>query len=511
MEATNQSIRPGIPGIRPFWNDHSYRFIYAPAFRFETVDNAFEYRFTLHSEDGNTHQFTADEPWAPLTPVWNDIPHGRTEVKVEGINENGEVVGVAGERVFFRAAVYRGPYNEPTPVSYTEAGKRGLRALLEQRKFQYWLETGEPDPDCSPYCYPSKEMGAAIRGMAAYAGIADDADEARDALKIAQIIADYVIDKLSIPEGQPLEYLPLVYWVNPLSEVKNQVNVAVNRHNQMMMSEPTRAGLGYLDLYDATKEKRYLEAAVRMARTYAKIKRTDGTWPIVLHRDTGEEIESKPMIPTWLMFFVDRLVEQYGYTEFKELRQEIEQWIVDHPVKNFHWDAQFEDIKIRAPYEKMSYEQASDMAWYYALKSKERPELMETADELLRFVEDQFVVWERPTDGWKVMGLRGTVDDTWQDRRIENWITPAVIEQYHFFIVSRATAFVLRAYGKAYEVTGNEIYRDKARSLGNTLILAQEAHGGGEIPTFPMPTKNNVWTNNSVYTALYLLELGAIV
>jgi hypothetical protein len=510
IETTKQPIRPGIPGKSPFWNGNSTKFVYAPAFPFSEVPGADHYRFTVEDETGSKITFEAETPWASLTPIWDKLPQGKVHVQAEGCDSAGQSIRVSGERTFYRSPIFNGPYHDPAPIPLREAGKNGLRALYLQEKLQYWLREGKPDPKCRLYCYPAKEMGAAVRGMVTFSKLADNEQEAKDALRIACIIADFLIST-SIPAGEPLEHLPLVYWVNPeLPEIIEHVKVADRRKDKMMLSEPTRAAFGYLDLYDATNDVKYLDAALRIAAAYRKIQRADGTWPLIVDLASGAEIESKPVIPTWVLLLLDRLNKQYGITEFEPMKAQVERWILDHPVKHFHWDAQFEDIEIRAPYQKMSYEQASDTAWYLLHDQPENSENRRIADELLRFVEDQFIVWEMPVEGWKSLGLAGSAPGRYPTRLTEYWITPSVIEQYGFYPVSRATAVVMRSFGKAYEATGNEIYLAKALSLAGTLIRTQQHHGGGEIPTFPMTTENFYWTNNSVYNALYLLELDAM-
>src|SRR6266545_7535760 len=67
-------IRPGAPGKSPFWNAQAKQFIFDPAFDFKAIQGAAAYRFTLRSGDGKSRTFEAAEPWAPLTPVWAEIP-----------------------------------------------------------------------------------------------------------------------------------------------------------------------------------------------------------------------------------------------------------------------------------------------------------------------------------------------------------------------------------------------------------------------------------------------------
>lgn len=70
-------IRPGYEGRNPFWNGFAKKFIYAPAFDFDEVAGAANYRFTvvpLGEETQASWSFTADSPKAALTPVWGEIP-----------------------------------------------------------------------------------------------------------------------------------------------------------------------------------------------------------------------------------------------------------------------------------------------------------------------------------------------------------------------------------------------------------------------------------------------------
>src|SRR5438067_2333420 len=78
-------IRPGAPGKAPFWNENAKQFIWAPAFDFKPVKGAKLYRFTATSNSGKSLYFEATKPWAPLTPIWNDLPVGSIDLKVEAL------------------------------------------------------------------------------------------------------------------------------------------------------------------------------------------------------------------------------------------------------------------------------------------------------------------------------------------------------------------------------------------------------------------------------------------
>ncbi|HPI74903.1 MAG TPA: hypothetical protein PLZ01_15925 [bacterium] len=63
LQESLQSVRPGEPGKRSFWNSRAVKFIYAPAFDFKPVQQATAYRFTATSAvDGADYIFTAQQP-----------------------------------------------------------------------------------------------------------------------------------------------------------------------------------------------------------------------------------------------------------------------------------------------------------------------------------------------------------------------------------------------------------------------------------------------------------------
>lgn len=82
-------MRPGVPGLRPFWNGRASFFIYAPAFDFPEVQGAASYRFAVTSGTNPGFTFEADKPRAALTPVWKDLPFGPLGHQAGGRLEKG--------------------------------------------------------------------------------------------------------------------------------------------------------------------------------------------------------------------------------------------------------------------------------------------------------------------------------------------------------------------------------------------------------------------------------------
>ena len=276
-------IRPGYEGRNPFWNGFAKKFIYAPAFDFDEVAGAANYRFTvvpLGEETQASWSFTADSPKAALTPVWGEIPVGRVRLTVEGLDASGKALGKAGEREFLRDYPFTGPYT-PAVRDYRQAALMGLLYIHRMPEIQYWAEHTEPDMNYRHNTYPCKIIGATIRAEALLARLLPAHKE--QATRIARNAAQFLIDQ-SRPAGDPLAFFPPTYYKDLIASKRTE------NQNKTMTMEAASAGHAFLDLYDLTGDKAYYDRALGIADTYVRLQREDGSLPIKVDFVTGEPV-----------------------------------------------------------------------------------------------------------------------------------------------------------------------------------------------------------------------------
>jgi hypothetical protein len=487
-------IRPGVPGERPFWNGYSKRFIYAPAFDFKKVENADIYLFKIASLDSaDSFTFESEAPYAPLSPVWKDMEVGNYEVKVTGVSENGESVGLAGKRKFYRAAPFGGIYHE-TSARYDSSARVALSSLLHKDYLDYWLEHQQPDPSYVLYRYPSKIYSALIIGAVTHARLSEGTPEAARSVQLARIIADNMLS-ISFAEGTPLEFFPPTY--HGYDRIFDRKPNSHMQHEHNMITYGADAGNAYLDIYDLTGDEKYLQAAKNIASTYLKNQLENGSWYLYVNNQTGEPIEEIITIPTEIINYFDRLSKDYNMQGLDKATHSALAYTVENPVKTFNWHGQFEDVKARKPYQNLSREQACNLAMYL-FRNDPTKENIELAEELIRFSEDQFVIWEKPEPLLNSKRGPGGLP--------QNWITPSVQEQYVFWRpIARSSGIMIEAFREAYKATGKEIYLAKAKSLANTFFVVQKLHNG-DYPTHFTKYKMNFWLNNVVYPAKVLMN-----
>ncbi|MCM4155756.1 hypothetical protein DHD80_07035 [Gramella sp. AN32] len=494
-------VHPGTPGKSPFWNGYAKRFIYAPSFNFDKIEGAGYYLYELESEvNSKKYSFKNATPHATLSPIWTSIPVGFFNIKVKGFTPGGNNLGLAGSGRYYHAAPFAGVYHKPV-LPYDKSAEKALEKLMEKEYVEYWITHQKPDPNYLYYRYPTKMFGALIVGAVTYARLKPNTAEAEKARELAVIVADHLI-KISNPEGSPLEYFPPTY--HGYEGYDAQFNKSSENHmnyDNTMIPYAADAGNAYLDLYDYTKEDKYFEAAIKIAHTFKKTQLENGSWYLYVNKKTGKPTAPNIAIPTSMIKYFNRLSQDYDVKDLNGATQEALKWVMANPVNTFNWQGQFEDVKASKPYQNQSREQACELA-IYLFKNHTNISL---AEELVRFAEDQFVIWEQPMDIEIELMEQNSSKLGYQSK---NWITPCVQEQYEWWMpVSRSAGIMIDTYWEAYNETGKEIYLAKAKSIANSFTVVQEIHQG-EYPTYFTKYDMGFWLNNTIYPAKVMMDFN---
>ena len=490
LKESTVPIRPGEPGKSPFWNRHARQFIYAPTFDYKAVNNATTYRFRILSAvDNTTLSFENKNPFAPLSAVWASVPVGYFDLEVTGLSANGDSLGLAGKGKYYRAAPFNGPYYEPV-MAYDKSARLALDNLLKKDYVEYWFKHKIPDPTYVNYRYQSKIYGALVIGAITHAKLKAGTTDAKRSKELAVIVADYMLS-IRFKEGTPWEFFVPTYY-GERSENATKPHLKITNHFTVMGVD---AGNAFLDLYDFMGDKKYLDAAKLIANTYLKTQLNNGSWYQFVNHETGKPTAENITIPTSIINYFDRLRKDYKMSGLENSTAKAFKWIMDNPVKTFNWQGQFEDVFARPPFENLSREQACDLANYLFKNDKD----ILLAEELVRFAEDQFVIWEKP--------LNIAYQQPRPGGNSKNWITPSVQEQYVFWMpIGRAAGIMIETFWQGYAATKKEIYLSKAKSIANTFTLVQKEHNG-DYPTFFTKYPMNLWLNSTVYPAKVLMTL----
>ena len=284
-----------------------------------------------------------------------------------------------------------------------------------------------------------------------------DTAEAAVALRTARNAADTVIS-LSFPADWAYAFFPNMVrdadlgplWKDYLTGEKTfdewrnyMVSRQEGRYAPIWDNWVIDPGLMFLDMYDATKEQKYLDAAKRLAKTYSNTQLPSGTWPYFFNPRTGKAVADNEWPPVLTVLFLDRLAAQYGIRDYEQTADRAFQWVWEKEVVPFDLRAHYWDVPPK-PRGSQGALAASEIAMCLFNCAERNPEYLAKGEEILRWVEKTFVSWDQGG---------------------------AVSEQTGFMAKVRfAGGGVAQAYVKAFEVTGDPIYLAKGLTIFHTVL-----------------------------------------
>ena len=499
LAETATPVRPFVAGGQPAWNGHAVQFLFAPAFDLPEVAGAVRYRFTLKDSAGREHVFFGPKPTAPLTPIWTAVAIGPASLVVHGVDADGVAVGGPSSRRVHRAA----PFASPVASEVDPAGPaRALAALVHSPDLRCWFGSGQPESQFILYRYPSKIVGAAASALATYAAQQPAPADAAEALAAARRAADYLLS-MSFPDdavwaGHPPTYHPTLYR----DRLKGHMSAG-----NYLTNCGAETGRYLLDVHAATKDRRYLDAALRIAAAYEKTQLLEGSWSLFVDPRDGKPASPNVLVPTGVVGFLDQLEVVTGEPRFAPVRARALAWIMANPVRTWNWQGQFEDVRPLPPYENMTKHEACDFALHLFDQKERKPEGLALALELLRYSEDQFVIWAQPP---KETPVSQSADGA-AGGKARKWLLPCVLEQYRCYApVCASSAKLIRTYLAAWRVTGDRLHLEKARALGATLAQTQShVKAPGRYQTWVMLPPGAMWFNCELMAVRAMQELAA--
>jgi hypothetical protein len=494
----------------PVWNDYARCFIYAPVFKFKPIEGAEYYTYSLTIEpDHKVITWTEDRLENSLSSHWPCIPVGVVSLKVEGLDMEGNSIGIAGVKRFYRSSPFTSVMNAPKK-SYHDAAVQALEFIYKLPHVQKWLTSDEPDLYYSLYGYASKIISSLVDGMLVYSALPSTAKEdSVKAMTIALKMGDYLI-KISNSKSEVLSSFPPTYdmdFVNKRIKIPNIPNdngvntIATINANKLMMLYGYEYANVLLNLYDRTKDKKWYDRAVAIADGYRILQLPNGTWYLKLDFNTAQPLDTHMMMPTRLLMFMKRLQQQYFKNDYNGIIEKANRWMLENPMKTFFWEGQFEDVpSYKEMYHNLSKYPPTDYAMYLMKYDSASEKNILIAKELVRFAEDQFVMWVQPPSD-------SLLYNQWASKDIVKWLTPCVLEQYHFYVPVDASACqMINTFMTMFKATQDTIYLQKATALANSITQAQQENG--EITTVWTKSgfKTENWLNCMIMSAKTLIE-----
>jgi uncharacterized protein YyaL (SSP411 family) len=193
---------------------------------------------------------------------------------------------------------------------------------------------GSPWPDSVDrfVSYPAFHHALNIRTFLKYWRYAND----KRALEQAIQLADW-----NIAHSTPADW---AYGSLPWSTFEEKKPGGFRDQSGLMPDKAAIMALAYLDLHEATREARFLQAAQAIAETLRKRQRPDGTWPFRVDPKTEKVIEEFTSSVIYAVMLFERLDKANGDQKFKPHRDLTWKWLKNGPVTTKEFRGFYEDI-----------------------------------------------------------------------------------------------------------------------------------------------------------------------
>ncbi len=163
-------------------------------------------------------------------------------------------------------------------------------------------------------------------------------------------------------------------------------------------SEPDKmcmVGIGYLKFYKLTGEKKYLDAALKIAATVAAHVRpgdaTHSPLPFRVDLQSGKVLDEYDTNIIYVVYFFDELAK-LGYSgdngSYRTKRDLAWQWIMNYPMKNNKWSGYYEDVV--SNHENLNQQNPMETARYILQYPALDPDYKLHVPSLIGWVENRF-------------------------------------------------------------------------------------------------------------------------
>ncbi len=479
------------------WNVYASRFVEPPTWTWDPVPGVARYRVRFAWPGRPATSAETAEARFSMAPVWTQLPDGQIDLIVEGFDGSGrEACMPSWPKRFYKVPGFDGV--RQAPLDWRAAARRNIAYLLEPgRDADEPYERGWPRSCWSSFedtitgqrfrlAYPASNHPQFPMAFLYFAEEFADDPLRDEALRQAQRYGEWLLEH-RLPND----------WVCsgfPFSSSEDGRSSGGKEGEAITLFRSAAVGEAMVQLWKAFGEDRYLDYARHLATTLLRMQRDDGSWPYRVNPRDGsvvQEYTSDMIGPARLFAELEALEPEPRYAD---ARRRAVGWMLENPVRTRLWQGQFEDFGENVPYENLEHLDADELVRYLVCFRDEIPGAVDIAEDVHRWVEDQFVVWQSEASPIPV-----------------ECITPGVLEQYLcYWPMENYNAYLVMSLMALHQATGDQVHLDKAVAIANAIVKSQYENGAfstwGLDWRFGRPLRTDEWPGANAWAAEALLR-----
>jgi len=457
------------------------------------------YRVRVHKakDQAAPLEFTVKQPWEPLTEAWAKLAAGEYRLEVQGIGADGKELGTRPwSTAFEKVVTFQGPYFAGPARPYKEAALALARWTCDHptlgflRGHEIYSPPGAGDNGGSQIL-----TGAISAGLVRYR-LSTDPSEREAGLMLAIETGDHMRAGCLSRGGMPKCYKEGI----------------ANTH---------LFGTAFLDLYAATGDARWREAAEMVAKAYAQRQLPSGTWA-EMEQGGGRALDPATMEPrvpaeqaifdaglipgihgphlaeydcSEVLWFLGRVRTELKTDTFRDCEEKAFRWVMDHSVKEFFWRDQGHHSPCMVPPFRYKGRAPSYFALYLLECAPADRRDLSLVAELMRFCETRHMDWSRPDPAAVRAVTPNLVSGSERETGSPIWI---------------GSRFAM-VWAQLGQRTGNRLHMEKARAMMDAITHAQHPVTGNVGPSLGLGIRFNRFAVNAGRCAWNLMTYADLV
>lgn len=477
------------------------RYIDAPCVGLNLVDGAASYELLVAPVDSprTVWSVRSEQPHIDLAAVWQKLPIGEVQLQPRSWDHEARLVGLGQIRSFIRSPDWKD--QTVKALDYRTTGQAVINYLVNHVA-ESPDHPGDPaylwhaavdfsgPPNYHPFQFPALIYPSLINLFLTGAEQGYDTETGVDLHQRARQLCDFLINHPATETG-PLAGVPL-------STMNQQGEGGMHEQDRITLIRLAWAGSAALRLADATGEPSYAAYAERLAAILLDFQQPDGSWPYRVRLSDGAIVESYTGAVIMAMLLLEQMESRNPNGPYTKALDRGLDWILQNPVQTGLWQQMYEDAPTREPYTNLEQWAALETSMF--LLRRCHPQAVELAVQLVRYVEDQFVIFDNdPITPVSYLPY-----------------TPCNLEQYGcYWPMDFHTANYVRATLALHTVTGDSIWAKKSAAAANTIVQCQQPDGhlstavpDQRLGSAPSTTVRD-WFNCMSHAANVLLREGA--
>lgn len=388
------------------------RYVHSPRVEWKPVEKAARYELLLVQDDrvlGTTEAISSPKF---IEHGWDQIKVGKAAIIIQAFDTADKKIALSRMFPFYVAPDFSEVKSSTMKRPYKDAALKTFNALYDY-KAPNGLGNGPASRihpvllGCSvgtnslhPFAFPNLHDWMHVEMLVQLNKIADKPLKAK-IIEYAKSVGDHLL-MCRLPEEGNAYGGMICGCANINGEPTLGMAIAdpVLKEKSLRLIEPGKCGYSanaLIRISELTGDKKYLEAALKMAEVFVKTQRDDGSWYARVDGKSGEVIANYSTSVIAVVAFLDRLNADHPDLRWVQARDRAFDWIMKNPVKTYGWAVNFDDGLTSAsavnPYAALSNWDLFEFIRYLGAHPEKAPNAAEIVKEQLDWCDNHFVFY----------------------------------------------------------------------------------------------------------------------